>query len=268
MPRLLRAADLASQPSRDGCGARVDASLLGSSTRTEPWTRAWDRIDELDRLAKLGTDERSDMNGRMDVDLRQPGPQTMLFNGRADGRDVEMRQRDLDMAKLFNGRDGMGRDMDRERDRDVAKLSNSRDLGHSEMKPGHEAPGIKKLYEVAGESSPWEEPADDAWGDCCLLVRNLPNRAKLDQLLRHIGELGLEQACQSVQLPVDQRTGVNRGYAFVYGPQQLAHDFLEKIEGTQIRGFQSRKRISATWAAGKRLVSKNSEIWSRAPVTC
>jgi len=257
MPRLLRAADLASQPSRDGCGARVDASLLGSSTRTEPWTRAWDRIDELDRLAKLGTDERSDMNGRMDVDLRQPGPQNMLFNGRADGRDVEMRQRDLDMAMLFNGRaDGMGRDMDRERDRDVAKLSNSRDLGR------------EGRSQVAGESSPWEEPADDAWGDCCLLVRNLPNRAKLDQLLRHIGELGLEQACQSVQLPVDQRTGVNRGYAFVYGPQQLAHDFLEKIEGTQIRGFQSRKRISATWAAGKRLVSKNSEIWSRAPVTC
>jgi len=100
-----------------------------------------------------------------------------------------------------------------------------------------------------------------------IMVRNLPNRVKLEHLMRHLGELGLQEACGSIHLPVDPRTGVNKGYAFVSVAAAVAPRFIDQVEGTKISGFLSQKRVSASWAdkqrTGKRVTSKYSEIWDR-----
>lgn len=103
--------------------------------------------------------------------------------------------------------------------------------------------------------------------DCiCVMVRNLPNRCKLAALVAHLEAYGVLDCCFQIHLPVDPRTGVNKGYAFVQVVQDEQQRFMETLSGTQLSGFLSQKRVEAGLAdptKGKRTVSKHTELWVR-----
>lgn len=103
--------------------------------------------------------------------------------------------------------------------------------------------------------------------DCiCVMVRNLPNRCKLAALVAHLEACGVLECCFQIHLPVDPRTGVNKGYAFVQVVQDEQQRFMDTLTGTQLTGFLSQKRVEAGLAdptKGKRTVSKHTELWVR-----
>merc|ERR1719453_2085590 len=122
--------------------------------------------------------------------------------------------------------------------------------------PGLSAPPGLAPPQVYQEPRPHSESMAESVASACLedevllsvMVRNLPNRAKLEHLCGHIAEMGLRPCVGAVHLPVDPRTGVNKGYAFVSVAAENAQHFMDSLEGTQVQGFMSQKRISACLA--------------------
>jgi len=90
-----------------------------------------------------------------------------------------------------------------------------------------------------------------------VMLRNLPNRAKQARVEEHLMSLGFMQF--QLHLPIDARTGVNKGYAFIRLPdEQTARSFCEKVDQTQLPGPQagcgSRKKLVAVVAASQERV--------------
>lgn len=90
-----------------------------------------------------------------------------------------------------------------------------------------------------------------------VMLRNLPNRAKQARVEEHLIQLGFTQF--QLHLPIDARTGVNKGYAFVRLPdERMARAFCDKVDGTQLPGPQagsgSRKKLAAVVAASQERV--------------
>jgi len=84
-----------------------------------------------------------------------------------------------------------------------------------------------------------------------VMLSNLPNRAQEHQVRAHVATLGAD--VQELTLPMDKRTGVNRGYAFCkFDDEDAARDFIALVEGTQIEGSKSKKRLAGSFANGGR----------------
>lgn len=80
-------------------------------------------------------------------------------------------------------------------------------------------------------------------------LRNLPNRTKVDRVEAHLKTLGCGDA-EAVHMPMDKKTLVNKGYAFIkFHDEDAATDFIASVEGTRIQGSQSSKRLTASFAA-------------------
>jgi len=95
------------------------------------------------------------------------------------------------------------------------------------------------------------------------MLQNLPNRATKDRVQAHLNELGV--TVEDVQLPFIRSRNVNRGYAFVqFLTEAEAKRFIVQVEGTQLKGFQSAKLLTALFStspsgkAGKDKIEKPS----------
>jgi hypothetical protein len=79
-------------------------------------------------------------------------------------------------------------------------------------------------------------------------LRNLPNRALPARLEAHLEEIGF--AFEAMHMPLDRKTSVNKGYAFIkFTDEDTALDFITCVEGTQLGGSRSSKRLTACFAA-------------------
>lgn len=85
---------------------------------------------------------------------------------------------------------------------------------------------------------------------CTVMLRNLPNRAKPAKVEEHATALGFREF--QAHLPIDARTGVNKGYAFVRFPDEAAAlRFCAAVHGTRLPGTLSTKRLVAVKAANQ-----------------
>jgi hypothetical protein len=86
---------------------------------------------------------------------------------------------------------------------------------------------------------------------CTVMLRHIPNRAKLPRIEEHLHALGFH-GC-GVHLPLDARTGVNKGYAFVrLDGEEMAAAFCAAVFQTRLPGASSSsKRLMAVPAANQ-----------------
>jgi hypothetical protein len=89
-----------------------------------------------------------------------------------------------------------------------------------------------------------------------LMVKNLPNRMRVDQLVEKMNELGFAQRCDYVYMPMDWQTHANKGFAFAnFVTAEDAMDFAEKIEGNNLFGVSgSGKRMTTSPACRQGVV--------------
>jgi RNA recognition motif-containing protein len=84
------------------------------------------------------------------------------------------------------------------------------------------------------------------------MLRNLPNRAKLERIEEHLKKLGFAGA--GLYLPLDTRTGVNRGYCFVrFVDEAEAARFCASVHNSRLPGTTAncKKRLVAVLAANQ-----------------
>jgi hypothetical protein len=85
-----------------------------------------------------------------------------------------------------------------------------------------------------------------------VMLRNLPNRAKQDRIEEHMHSIGFHDF--GIHLPIDSRTGVNKGYAFIrLEDEAMAKAFMKAVERTRLPGTSSNssKRLTAVYAANQ-----------------
>jgi hypothetical protein len=85
-----------------------------------------------------------------------------------------------------------------------------------------------------------------------VMLRNIPNRTKEPRIEEHLRSLGFGEC--GMHLPMDNRTGVNKGYAFIRLPdEETAKRFCEVVQGTSLLGrvSSSAKRLVAVFAANQ-----------------
>jgi hypothetical protein len=81
-------------------------------------------------------------------------------------------------------------------------------------------------------------------------LRNLPNRALPARLEAHLEEIGFACEVEGMHMPLDRKTSVNKGYAFLkFTDEDTALEFITSVEGTQLQGSRSSKRLTACFAA-------------------
>jgi hypothetical protein len=89
-----------------------------------------------------------------------------------------------------------------------------------------------------------------------LMLRNLPNRAKPQRVEEHLNSLGFTEF--TLHLPIDARTGVNKGYCFVRLDESLAAAVCAKVDGTQL-GSGSKKKLCAVIAESQDRVIRRAK---------
>lgn len=101
-----------------------------------------------------------------------------------------------------------------------------------------------------------------------VMVRNLPIRATIQQIFEHLDAYGFEQKYDYVHFPVDMRTRMHTGYAFVNMKSERDADLLvEALEGTQLAGSTSVKRIAVTPAIRQGLHANMHQLSKQGPKT-
>jgi hypothetical protein len=85
---------------------------------------------------------------------------------------------------------------------------------------------------------------------CTVMLRNLPNRAKARRIEEHLNNLGFKDF--TMYLPLDPRTGVNKGYVFVrLADRASALAVIQAIHHTRlpdVPGSRSHKKLTAAFA--------------------
>lgn len=82
-----------------------------------------------------------------------------------------------------------------------------------------------------------------------IMVKNLPNRVRVENLVEKLDELGFGGRCDYVYMPMDWQTHANKGFAFAnFKTAKDALDFAAEIEGTALFG-------SCSSSSGKRMTS-------------
>lgn len=80
-----------------------------------------------------------------------------------------------------------------------------------------------------------------------VMLANLPIRATPAPVLAHLAALGA--AVLDLVLPIDRKTGLNKGYAFLkFETEAGAEACIAAVAGTQLQGSHSQKLLAAAFA--------------------
>jgi len=87
-----------------------------------------------------------------------------------------------------------------------------------------------------------------------IMVKNIPNRVRAEDLVEKLDELGFAGRCDYVYMPMDWKTHANKGFAFAnFKTAKDALELAEKIEGTALFGKCNSSGSSSS--SGKRMTS-------------
>lgn len=85
-----------------------------------------------------------------------------------------------------------------------------------------------------------------------VLVKNLPCRGRVTSFFAHLDNLGFAKQYDYVHAPTDTKTRMLKGFAFVNFPDPShAARFMQRVEGTQLRGSESKRTLTACLAVNQ-----------------
>jgi hypothetical protein len=115
-------------------------------------------------------------------------------------------------------------------------------------KAGDETSTSKSGAQLQGEL-PVTHPMRAGRDVTTIMVKNLPNRVRVENLVEKLDELGFGGRCDYVYMPMDWQTHANKGFAFAnFKTAKDALDFAAEIEGTALFG-------NCSSSSGKRMTS-------------
>lgn len=81
-------------------------------------------------------------------------------------------------------------------------------------------------------------------------IGNLPNRAKLERIQSFLEDLSLMKYCDSIYMPLDRKTGVCKGYAFLhFTDEAMALQFCKQADGQTLPRSVSPKQMCTSFAS-------------------
>mmetsp|Transcript_43518 Transcript_43518/g.114836 ORF Transcript_43518/g.114836 Transcript_43518/m.114836 type:complete len:162 (+) Transcript_43518:103-588(+) len=92
-----------------------------------------------------------------------------------------------------------------------------------------------------------------------LMLRNIPNKVKLDHLHRFLDDTPVRGTYDIVHLPIDFKSGHNRGYAFVnFRSNELFLQGLRELQGLRFAAMSSQKvtDVSVAHIQGKKAIEQ------------
>jgi len=136
---------------------------------------------------------------------------------------------------------------------------------------------IRRL--VSGLSAGGEKNAEDpllrlsesstlaGFDQTTLMLRNIPNVYTLDSLLELLDQQGFQGRYNFVYLPIDFRTCVNLGYAFVNCVSDAyATDLMESLHGFSNWVCETQKVCNVSWAHPHQGLEEHIERYRNSPV--
>jgi len=87
-------------------------------------------------------------------------------------------------------------------------------------------------------------------------VGNLPNRAKLERIQAYLEDLHMQAYVDSIYMPLDRKTGVCKGYAFLhFTDEAVAMRFCEQAEGQTLPRSVSPKQMCTSFASRQQVAT-------------
>jgi hypothetical protein len=92
-----------------------------------------------------------------------------------------------------------------------------------------------------------------------LMVKNLPNRVRVEQLIEKLNEIGFAGRCDYVYMPMDWQTHANKGFGFAnFATPQDALEFATLVEGNGLfTGYSGSGKRVTTCPASRQGVVEN-----------
>ena len=85
-----------------------------------------------------------------------------------------------------------------------------------------------------------------------VLIQNLPIRGRVSSIFSHLDSLGFAGQYDYVHAPIDTRTRMLKGFAFVnFAHAADAARFMARLGGTQLEGSESKRTLTACLAANQ-----------------
>jgi hypothetical protein len=98
-------------------------------------------------------------------------------------------------------------------------------------------------------------------GTTTLMLRNIPNRVRVQTVFERIRDLGFEDRIDFLYMPLDMYARQSKGYAFInFVDANAAADFARRVRGTKFGGRWSTKEAHVCTAAAQGIMANLRSI--------
>jgi len=109
---------------------------------------------------------------------------------------------------------------------------------------------LEKELSQCSTASTTDHSSENNDDGATIRIGNLPNRAKPERIKAFIDDLGMGECVDSIYIPLDGKTGVGKGYAFVHFVDEgIAAEFTAKAEGGRLPRSNSPKEMTISFAS-------------------